>query len=65
MAVGTLARPSPASAHEFALPLVLPTEPGASADGPDMGHPAGADAGDHLGDVDVDIVVIEPCRRIG
>ena len=64
----------PALAHEFALALVTPTSDSANdlngsdvIDGfrlavdqsPDVSHPAGADAGDHLGGVDVDVSVID------
>lgn len=60
----------PAWAHEFELALVppAPTQGGADArDGfllavrqsPDVGHPDGVDAGDHLGDVDVEVVVVD------
>lgn len=65
----------PAFAHEFALALVTPTsgtandELGGSdvIDGfrlavdqsPDVSHPEGVDAGDHLGGVDVEVNVID------
>ena len=65
----------PALAHEFTLALVTPTSGTADADlngsdvidgfrlavdqSPDVSHPAGADAGDHLGGVDVDLMVID------
>ena len=64
----------PALAHEFTVALVTPTSgtpdgPGGRdvIDGfrlavdrsPDVSHPAGADAGDHLGGVDVGVNVID------
>ena len=65
----------PALAHEFSLALVTPTSGGSSAgvdgrdviDGfrlavdrsPDVSHPPGPDAGDHLGGVDVEVIVID------
>ena len=65
----------PALAHEFTLALVTPTSAAASAEldgsdvvdgfrlavdrSPDVSHPPGADAGDHLGGVDVDVSLID------
>ena len=65
----------PALAHEFTLALVTPTSGTTNADlngsdvvdgfrfavdqSPDVSHPPGADAGDHLGGVDVDVIVID------
>lgn len=66
---------SPALAHEFTLALVTPTAESSRSgvDGPevldgfrlavdqspDVSHPPGADAGDHLGGVDVDIRLVD------
>lgn len=71
----------PALAHEFRLALVTPASGTANTglsgtdvrDGfrlavdrsPDVSHPAGADAGDHLGGVDVDVSVIEGTEAAG
>ena len=64
----------PAFAHEFTLALVTPTSGTANGPNgsevvagfrlavdrsPDVSHPPGADAGDHLGGVDVDVAVID------
>ena len=73
--VGWLGGVHPALAHEFTLALVTPTSGTANADldgsdvvdgfrfavdqSPDVSHPPGADAGDHLGGVDVDVIVID------
>ena len=64
-----LLRASPAVAHEFTLVVVeADGEAGADArrgfrlavdQSPDVSHPPGEDAGDHLGGVDVDIVSID------
>lgn len=68
--VAMLLRPaSPARAHEFTLVLVA-ADVGAAADAgrgfrlavdqsPDVSHPPGEEAGDHLGGVDVDIVSVD------
>ena len=63
----------PVAAHEIGVVLVAPpTADGAtrapSLDGfrlavdesPDVSHPPGADAGDHLGGIDVDLTVVRP-----
>lgn len=68
----------PALAHEFALALVTPTSGTSNqvldgsdvVDGfrlavdqsPDMSHPPGAEAGDHLGGIDVDVSVVDGMR---
>lgn len=73
--LGGLGGSSPALAHEFTLAVVTPTaeSSGAGVDGrevrdgfrlavdqsPDVSHPPGADAGDHLGGVDVDIRLVD------
>ena len=73
--LGWAALPSPARAHEFRLALITPTSAAANAElsgsdvrdgfrlavdqSPDVSHPAGADAGDHLGGIDVDVSVID------
>lgn len=65
----------PALAHEFSLALVTPTSAAASSEldgddvidgfrlavdrSPDVSHPPGAEAGDHLGGVDVDVILID------
>ena len=75
MTAGWPAGVRPALAHEFALALVTPTSgsavPGPAGrdvvDGfrlavdrsPDVSHPAGADAGDHLGGIDVEVSIID------
>ena len=61
--------PSPASAHEFQLVVVRSDQPGsrdtqrgfrlAVDQSPDVSHPEGENAGDHLGGVDVTVVEIE------
>lgn len=64
-----------ALAHEFALALITPTSGSSNGgingidvrDGfrlaveqsPDVSHPAGAEAGDHLGGIDVDVLLID------
>ena len=71
----------PAMAHEFRLALVTPApgadatglSGGDVRDGfrlavdrsPDVSHPAGADAGDHLGGIDVDVSVIDGTEAAG
>ena len=61
--------PSPASAHDFRLVLVRSDEPTsieaqrgfrlAVDQSPDVSHPEGEDAGDHLGGVDVNLTEIQ------
>jgi hypothetical protein len=64
-----LLRASPALAHELTL-VIVEAEGGATADAgrgfrlavdqsPDVSHPPGEDAGDHLGGVDVELVSVD------
>ena len=57
----------PAQAHEFVLVAVAPTEASDARAGfqvaidesPDVTHPPGQEAGDHLGGVDVEVITVE------
>ena len=70
-----LAAAPPVGAHELGVAVVAPprSEDGAGYPGqdglrlavdqsPDVSHPAGSDAGDHLGGIDVDLTVIRSRR---